>query len=193
MLRLASFVTIAVTVGLIGMFVIQIARFDTLRPPKRQPGEEASPSSQITADRSKIAGFDNQQQPFVVDARTAEQDSEKSNIVHLDGVDGRLKKADGTLMTVSARRGTYDTDTRVLDLKGDVRLVSKGKFVALMDKARVLLQQKRLYSDVPVTVSLKHGTIAAGGLEITDEGNRVLFFNRVKTTYTPTDSTGDGQ
>lgn len=190
LLRLATIATITVTAGLILVFVLQIARFDALRPPKRQPGEEAAPSSQITADRSTIAGYDNQQQPFVVDARVAEQDPDKGNIVHLTTVDGRLKKADGTVMTVAASGGTYDTDTRVLDLKGDVKLVSQGKFVARMDKARVFLQQKKLYADVPVTVDLQHGTINAGGLEITDEGNRILFFNRVKTTYTPSDSTG---
>ena len=193
MLRLASLATIAVTAGLILVFIVQITRFDALRPPQRQPGKQASPSSQITASRSTIAGFDNQRQPFVVDARTAEQDADKSNIVHLTTVDGRLEKTDGTVMTLAARGGTYDTDIKVLDLKGDVRLASKGNFVARMDTARVFLQQKRLYSDVPVTVSLNHGTIAAGGVEVTDQGNRILFFNRVKTTYTPSDSTGDRQ
>ncbi len=192
-LRWASRITIALTLGLVLMFVLQIARFDALRPPKRSASEEAPPASQITAERSTIAGFDNEQQPFAVDARTAEQDAEKSNIVHLTAVDGRLRKTDGTVMTVTASRGIYDTDIKVLDLKGDVKLASTGKFVASMDKARVFMEQKKLYSDVPVTVSLKHGTIAAGGVEITDQGNRILFFNRVRTTYTASDSTGDRQ
>ncbi len=192
-LRLASLATIAVTLGLVLVFVVQISRFDALRPPKRSASEQTPPASQITAGHSTIAGFDNEQQPFAVDARKAQQDAEKSNIVHLTTVDGDLKKKDGTVMTVSASRGIYDTDIKVLDLKGDVKLASAGKFVATMDKARVFLEQKRLYSDVPVTVSLKHGTIDAGGVEITDQGNRILFFNRVRTTYTPSDSTGDRQ
>ncbi len=192
-LRWASLATIALTLGLVLLFVIQIARFDALRPPKRSASEQAPPSSQITTGHSTIAGFDNEQQPFVVDARKAEQDAEKSNIVHLTAVDGDLKKKDGTVMAVSAIRGIYDTDLKVLDLEGDVKLASVGKFVATMDKARVFLEQKKLYSDVPVKVKLEHGTIDAGGMEITDQGNRILFFNRVKTTYTPPDSTGDRQ
>ncbi len=192
-LRIASLLTITLTAVLMAVFVAQIASFDALKPPRPQSRTTVAPANQITADRSTIAGYDKQQQPFVVNAKVARQDAEKNNIVHLTAIDAKLNRSDGTVMTVSARKGTYDTDSRVLDLEGDVRLASEGKFVANMDKARVFLEQKRLVSNVPVTVSLQNGKIDANGLEITDNGNRVEFLNRVKATYAPETGKGDRQ
>ena len=192
-LRIASLVTIGLTAILVVVFVVQIASFDALKPPRPQPRSTLPPANQITANRSTIAGYDKEQQPFVVNARLAKQDAEKNNIVHLTTIDGKLNRKDGAVMTVSARNGTYDTDSRVLDLEGDVRLASEGKFVANMEKARVFLEQKRLVSHVPVTVSLQNGKIAANGMEITDNGNHVVFLNRVQATYAPQAGKGDRQ
>ena len=193
LLRIASAVTIAVTAVLVAVFVAQIASFEALDPPRPQPRSTVPPANQITANRSTIAGYDKQQQPFVVHARLARQDAEKNHIVHLTTVDAQLKRKDGTMMTVAARGGVYDADTKILDLEGDVRLASEGKFVATMDKARVFLDQKRLVSDVPVTVSLQNGKITANGMEITDSGERVVFLNRVHATYAPEPGKEDRQ
>ena len=45
------------------------------------------------------------------------------------------------------------------------------------------LKEKRLYAKVPVTVIFDRGTIQANGIDISDNGNRVLFFDGVKTRF----------
>ncbi len=192
-LRIASAAAIALTAILVVVFVVQVATFEALNPPPPQPRSTLPPANQITANRSTIAGYDKQQQPFVVNAKLAKQDAEKNNIVHLATVNATLNRKDGAVMTVAANSGTYDTDTKILDLEGAVRLASEGKFVANMEKARVFLEQKRLVSHVPVTVSLQNGNIAANGMEITDNGNHVIFLDRVHATYDPSAPRGDKQ
>jgi LPS export ABC transporter protein LptC len=186
--RIASWVTIALTVALVVLFVAEIASFDALKPRKPNSGESKPGGEQVVAALTTIAGFDKEQQPFIVNAKEARQDLQLNNIVHLTTVDGQLKKKDGTTMTASANTAVYDTDIKVIDLEGNVRLTSEGKFVADMDKARVFLVDKHLTTNVPVTVVLKYGKIVANGAEITDNGKRVLFFDRVKATYSPADS-----
>jgi lipopolysaccharide export system protein LptC len=192
-LRIATWATLGITALLVAVFVLEVVTFEALDPPRPSSGEEAPRGNQIVAGRSTISGFDKDSQPFVYNAAVAKQDAEKDHIVHLTTVDGELRKRNGTIMTVSATGAVYDTDSKVLDLEGNVIMVSKGKFVADMDKARVFLDEKRLVTDVQVTVVLDYGKIVANAAEVTDNGNRVLFFNRVKATYSPADSKGNRQ
>jgi len=59
-----------------------------------------------------------------------------------------------------------------------------------MEKARVIVAEKRLTSDVPVTVEFTSGTIDANGVEISNDGNNILFLNGVKARFRNT-KTGD--
>jgi lipopolysaccharide export system protein LptC len=187
--RIASWVVMAATAGLVAVFAIELASFESLKPRKAPPPDVSElPSNQITAGRSTIAGFDREDEPYLVNAERAVQDAAKRNIVHLTTVAGELRKKDGAVMTVSARGATYDTDSKVLDLEGAVQLASEGRFIADMEKARVFLNAKRLITQVPVTVTLSRGVVTANGLEISDGGKRVLFFNRVRAKYQPASS-----
>jgi hypothetical protein len=49
---------------------------------------------------------------------------------------------------------------------------SAGRFTARMDKAHVIIQEKRLTSAVPVAVDLSNGTINANGVEISNDGKQ---------------------
>lgn len=194
-IRIASWITLAATALLIVVFIVQIASFEGLKPRKPQTADIAPPANQITAGRSSIAGYDNEQQPFVFTAEQVRQDPDKTNVVHLTAVEGELRNKDGAVMTVSANGAIYDTDSKVLDLAGNVRLASQGRFVADTDRARVFLDEKRLVTDAPVMVKMNRGKIAANGAEITESGKRVVFLNRVRVTYTPipAHSKGNGQ
>ena len=93
-----------------------------------------------------------------------------------------LNRQTGEKLDLNATGGLYDSKARLLDLQGGVRMQSEGRFSAEMDRARVDVAAKTIRSEVPVTVTLPSGVIAANGMEITDDGKRILFFNRVKVT-----------
>jgi lipopolysaccharide export system protein LptC len=53
-----------------------------------------------------------------------------------------------------------------LDLEGQVTIVQKDRFTAVMEKAHVVVEEKKLTSErVPVDVTFGTGTIKANGMK----------------------------
>jgi lipopolysaccharide export system protein LptC len=177
----------------VGLFLYQAGLFHALEPDNRPPPPRAETPEQISASGSSIGGFDRERQPYQISAKRALQDKDVSNHVHLDEVVGSFMKSTGDVFDVAAARGLYDTKSETLDLDGSVRITSKNRFTAIMEMAHVSVRDKKLTSNVPVNVQLKGGsTIEAGGVEISDYGNRIVFLNRVKANFKRSAPKGDG-
>ena len=73
--------------------------------------------------------------------------------------------------------------TKQLNLAGDVRLVSEGRFVASLSEAEVDVESKGLVSRSPVVVEMTDGMIWAGDMAISEDGGRVLFTGGVKASF----------
>ena len=183
--RIASWALFGLAAALAAVFVVHIVRFESAAP-TRTAAETAAPvSTEVVVTDSRVTGFDRERQPYSVTAESAVQDSAQPNRVHLKGVAGELNRASGDTLGLAARTALFDSKTEVLQLEGDVTLVSAGRFVAEMTKADVTLTDKRLRSQGPVSVTFDRGRITAGGLEISEDGNRVVFFDRAKVTFGP--------
>jgi lipopolysaccharide export system protein LptC len=183
--RVVSWALFGLAAAFAGVFVIHIARFEATAP-TRPPAETAAPAgNEVVVTRSRLTGFDRERQPYSVTAASAVQDSDEPNRVHLETVAGELHRRSGDILSLAARTALFDTKTEVLQLDGGVTLVAAGRFVAEMARANVTLADKRLRSQSPVHVRFDRGEITAGGLEITDDGNRVVFFNRARATFGP--------
>ena len=70
-------------------------------------------------------------------------------------------------------------------------LEQEGRFTARMDKASIAVKEKRLTSDTAVTASFASGTVDANGMQITDDGARILFLNGVKARFNASEGKGD--
>ena len=115
------------------------------------------------------------------------------SLVHMETVEGLFRRPSGAVYTMTAKTGSYDTKIKELDLAGDVTIVQPDRFKAVMEKAHVVVEAKRLTSDVPVDVTFTTGSIKANGMEITDDGARILFLNGVKARFSQAAAKGDGQ
>lgn len=183
--RVASWALFGLAAALAAVFVVHVARFESAAP-TRPEAETAQPvSTGVVVTDSRLTGFDRERQPYSVTAESAVQDAAEPNRVHLEGVAGELHRASGETLGLAARTALFDSKSDVLELEGDVTLVSAGRFVAEMAKADVTLSDKRLRSQGPVRVTFDRGRITAGGLEITEDGNRVVFSDRAKVTFGP--------
>jgi lipopolysaccharide export system protein LptC len=180
--RLLSWLATAIGIGFVGLFLYQAGLFALL-----QPGEPAAPPAvnpdQITATTSTVNGIDKENQPYQVKAERGWQDSKVPTLVHLETVEGQFRRASGAEYTLTARTGAYDTKAKELDLEGQVTIVQKDRLTAVMEKAHVVVEEKKLTSGVPVDVTFGTGTIRANGIEITDDGARILFLNGVKARF----------
>jgi lipopolysaccharide export system protein LptC len=183
--RVLSWSLFGLAAALAAVFLVHIARFEATAP-SRPASEAAAPlSNEVVVTDSMLTGFDDDNQPYKVTAASAVQDAAEPNRVHLNTVAGELRRRSGDILSLAARTALFDSKTERLALEGDVRLVAAGRFEASMAKADVTLTDKRLRSQSPVSVTFDRGRITAGGLEITEDGNRVVFFNRAKVTFGP--------
>lgn len=189
--RLAPFISGAfglIVVGIALSFLYQTGAFT----PKPKPvAEPVVPSNHVTVSTSTITGLDSQQRPYAIAAKTAIQDKAEPKLIKLDEVSGSTSRKNGEAITFQSLKGLYNSDVKTLDLDTDVVIQSEGRFTARMDKAHVVVGEKRLSSDVPVVVDLAGGRINANGVQITNDGNNILFLNGVKAHFESSKPQGD--
>ena len=189
--RLAPYVSAAfglIAVGLLLAFLYQTGAFSS----KTKPVDEAVvPADHVTVSTSTITGLDSQQRPYSISAKTAIQDKDEPKLIKLDTVSGATNRKNGEAITFQSQKGLYNSDVKTLDLDTEVIIQSGDRFTARMDKAHVVVAEKRLTSNVPVVVEMSNGTINANGVEITNDGNNILFLNGVKAQFGSSKSQGD--
>ncbi len=191
--RLMSWLAVLAGVGFVIVFLTQAGLFSALLPGEPPPPPPSVNPDEISATDSTVNGMDRENQPYEVKAERGWQDAKEPALVHLETVSGRFRRAAGAEYTLEARTGTYDTRVKELDLAGNVTIVQKERFRAVMDKAHVVVEEKRLTSAVPVDVQFTNGSIRANGMEISDDGARILFLNGVKARFNETAAKGDAK
>ena len=189
--RLLSWLAAAIGIGFVLVFLAQAGLFEALLPKKAVPPPPAVEPDRITAGTSTVNGIDDDKQPYQVTAKRGWQDGKTPNLVHLEEPVGVFRRASGTKYTITGITGLYDTGTRALDLDGHVVLKQEGRFTAKMDKAKIAVKDKKLTADTPVTAEFGSGTVDANGMQITDDGARILFLNGVKARFTAAEGKGD--
>lgn len=188
-----SYVTSGLAVVILVIFMIQAGVFQLLRTEKPTVQIVDHPE-QITSGPSTISGIDNEKLPFSFAAQSAIQDAKIPNVVHLDTLTGSFRRSSDGIFHVSAKTGAYDTKLELLDLSGNVRVVSASKFDASLETAHIAVREKTLTSDRPVAVVFDSGsTIIANAIKISDDGNHILFFNGVKAKFKAPAVKGDAQ
>lgn len=180
---IVSWLVLAATVFLLAVFAVKAGVFASLFARKPEPVVNMPLPDQVSSGVSSITGFDKDGQPYQLTSQSVLQDKDNSDLAHLKQITGVLRKKTGKKLLMSALGGSYNAKKKVLDLEGKIKLVSQDEYTAFLEKARVTLKEKRLYAKVPVLVIFDRGTIRANGVDITDNGNKVLFFNGVKTRF----------
>ncbi len=177
--------------GILGLFFVQSGLLAALFPKAPSIPLTVEKPEQITGQYSRIAGFDNQKQPYELTAKKGYQDKDNSNLVHMEDIVGVFKKLSGKSYQMDSNSGLYDSKSKDMDLQGNVRIVQPGEFTATMDKAHVNVATKDLVSNVPVVVEMDQGTIHANGLKISNNGNNIVFLNGVKAHFEAAAKKGD--
>lgn len=189
--RLAPYVSGAFGVILVALVVAFLYQTGAFTPQTKPKTEAVVPSDHVTVSTSTITGLDSQKRPYSIAAKTAIQDKVEPKLIKLDEVSGATNRQNGEAITFRSVKGIYNSDVKTLDLDTDVVIESQGRFTARMDKAHVVVAEKKLTSDVPVAVELSNGTINANGVQITNDGNNILFLNGVKAHFGSSKSQGD--
>ncbi len=186
-----SWVAAGVGLGLVLLFMGQSGFFSVFMPKQIPIAITIEKPQQITGEKSRISGFDKEQQPYEVTAQKGYQDKDNADLAHLEMVVFNFRKKSGEAYQMLSQTAVYDSKGKQLDMQGDVKIIQAGKFTATMDKAHVDMQTKDLVSNVAVNVETGTGTIKANGMKITNDGKTIVFLNGVKARFEEAAKKGD--
>lgn len=190
--RVLSWLAAAIGVGFVLLFLAQAGLFHALMPKQAAAPAPVVEPDRITADSSTVTGIDDERQPYEVKARHGWQDEKTPNLVHLEGPEGKFRRASGGTFTISADIGKYDTETKVLALESNVLLAQDERFTARMAEAQIAVREKKLVSNSKVQAAFgTGGQVDANGMQITDDGARILFLNGVRARFDAASEKGD--
>jgi lipopolysaccharide export system protein LptC len=139
----------------------------------------------LVMNNPRYRGTDAKNQPYIVTADRAIQDSENDQQITLDNVQADLAANDGSWWSLSANTGLYDGGRRILHLFGDVSVFGDNGYEMHGTSAEVDLATSQLSSDEKVWGQSGVGFIQANGLRVFEKGRVIVFLNGVKTTIHP--------
>jgi lipopolysaccharide export system protein LptC len=135
--------------------------------------------------KARYRGTDRKNQPYLITADTATQQTDASKVIALDRVAGDLTSADGTWMTLNAKTGLFDQTGQTLWLQGDVNVWSDKGYEFHGLTADVNMKEGTLASDDKVWGHGPLGELRANGMRVFEKGDRIVFIKGVTTTLYP--------
>lgn len=125
---------------------------------------------------ARYSGVDRENRPFVLTADAAEQFSNDVNdLIGLEGPKADMTTQNGGWFETSAYTGTYQPQSRTLDMFGNVALFSDRGDEFHTDSARVDLAHSTAQGNEHVTGQGPFGHIEAAGFRVLDRGATIIF------------------
>ncbi len=186
-----SWIAVAAGVVFAAVFLVQAGLFAYLVPVEKLASAGIDNPDQITSYDSTITGVDKENQPYELKAKRGWQDKVRPELIHLEDVAAKFRKASGEAYSMTSKTARYDSKIKEADLEGSVTITEANRFTATMEKAHVVVSDKKLTSNVPVKVVFGEGIVRANGMEITNGGADILFLNGVKAHFDGAPAKGD--
>ncbi len=140
---------------------------------------------QLRMVQPRYQGADAQGRPYIVTATTATQDPANQKLIHLVQPKGDMQFDNGTWGFLSADRGLYNEDTKMLHLVGHVSIYSNRGYEFHGLVADIDINAGTAVSNQPVHGQGPMGLIASKTFNAYDKGNRMDFNDGVVVTLFP--------
>ena len=117
-------------------------------------------------------------------------DDDRADLSHGEDLAARITRPDGTVMDLTAPRGTLDDRSDRARLTGGVRVTTSAGYVARMPSVDLETDLSRVTSDGPVTATGPAGDLTAGTMDLSMRKGGggdmvVLFTGGVRLIYRP--------
>ena len=135
-------------------------------------------SSKLAMEKPRFTGVDGDERPFTVTANAANQVAAGSRLVDLDNPVADVTLQDGTWIALRSTEGTYDQQTRELELRGEVNLFHDQGYEFQTSSAFLNLQEGKAYGKEPVQGQGPFGHLKSEGFQVANHGKVVFFTGR---------------
>jgi lipopolysaccharide export system protein LptC len=123
----------------------------------------------------RYSGIDRLNRPYVLTAAAGRQAPGSGDLVSLDRPRGQLIVRGGAKVVLTAVTGIYQTQSRLLDLFGEVTVTHDNGTRFVTRAAHLDLAAETASGQDPVAGDGPDGSIAAQGFRILDKGDTILF------------------
>jgi len=140
---------------------------------------------------ARFTGIDRENRPYVLTADAAEQLSNDVNdLIGLEGPKADLTTRDGGWLEASSYTGTYQPQSKTLDLFGNVALFADRGDEFHTDSARVDLAHSTAEGQEHVSGQGPFGHVDAAGFRVLDRGATIVFTGKTDLWLEPRARTG---
>lgn len=140
---------------------------------------------QLTMVNPRFEGVDDKNQPFSVLAESASQAGKDDTVIRLEEPKADLSLETGDWLALSAERGAYDREKRLLRLEGQVSLFHDQGFELETESAQVDLEAGRADGNQAVHGQGIMGNIESEGFRVLDRGERIIFTGKSQLVLYP--------
>jgi lipopolysaccharide export system protein LptC len=135
---------------------------------------------------ARFTGIDRENRPYIVTADAAEQFSNDVNdLIGLEGPKADLTTQNGAWFEASAYTGTYQPQSKTLDLFGNVALFADRGDEFHSDSARVDLAHSTAEGQEHVSGQGPFGHVDADGFRVLDRGATIIFTGKANLYLEP--------
>jgi lipopolysaccharide export system protein LptC len=136
----------------------------------------------ITMERPRLTGVRRDGKPYDVSAETGVQNPKDPSRTFLTKLDAKLRMADDSNTLITGETGTYDSNTQVLDLAGNVHIRGVN-FDLAMRSATMNFKTNIFGSNEPVRLDFSSGWIESDALSSTENGVEITFLGNVRSQF----------
>jgi len=134
-------------------------------------------------EKPNMYGVDSKNQPFNISADYGMQEGEKQ--FFLSSVDGNIDMNNGRNLNIRSDSATYQSDSKYLQLKGNVVVLSDDGYEVSAPKADADLKKGEIKGQRGVIVQGPLGSLVADRFEMDTIGERMLFERNVEMRLYP--------
>jgi lipopolysaccharide export system protein LptC len=190
--RILPFVAVTL-LGVVAIWPRLQEMIERLNPEAVLPRLDPRDARDLRMVNVRYTGLDRQNRPFVITAEVARQNPDVDQLVALEGPKGDLTTIAGSWFELTAFSGTYQPDTQLLDLFGDVHLYQDKGDEFQTDSAHINMKDGTGEGHDPIQGQGPFGRITGEGFRILDRGDVIIFTGHAHLDLAPTESPAGAQ
>lgn len=134
-----------------------------------------------------LTGYTKENRAYRITANRAIQDFGNLERIMLEGIQASLPIENGAVARVEADSGVFDNTVNLLTIDSPVTIVTDDGLTVTLGDALIDIAAGTLRTDKQVDIDLARSRISAGSLAVEDNGDVIVFDDKVRMTLVPDD------
>ncbi len=141
------------------------------------------PDASIEIINPMLAGVDNNNENFQINAKNAKNDINKKNLIYLKEIQALMNINTDNTTQIFADKATYDNKRKTLVLEDNIIITTASNYVSYMQKASINLNNNSVFSQSPIIIKTPGTCILGNALRITNKGKILKLKNGINMVF----------